>query len=226
MNSRLPRGLICFLVAVCVLPDVCRADVIISDLGGIYGSGYFVGSSGENKSVASAFTMTSSYSLTDAQLVLQTIDSNVSLALYSNSSGLPGSLLATFNNPTFTTGNTAPVMTYDFKLTTPYVLQAGTTYWIDLASTSAPGGTSEGALWLLSGSSLSGSGATDAGFARDTVNNPPTNFEGKPSTLAYELDGTPASATPAPSTLTMSSILLGMFGVVALRKRMGQAAAA
>jgi hypothetical protein len=223
MGTSLMRKFFCVVIAIFVLPHVCQAGIVIGNLTGNYFSGYNLGPAGVglNNSIATGFTMTSDYALSDVKLELQTTSGTLALALYDNdASNNPGNVLVTFTNPSFVAGSTA---TYTFTPNSSFTLLSGHTYWLDLYST---GTGSQYDLWVLSytpsfaNAQPSGVGATYVGYKKSLTGNPPTTTINDHNYVAYQLDGSPSiSAVPEPSTLVIWSLMAGVFGVGRLRRR-------
>lgn len=118
-------------------------------------SGQIVGNTGTSEQrAAQSFTGDGS-SIKYVRLWLKktSASNNISARIYSDSSGVPGSLLATSD----AIAPTAIVSTYswvDFEFSTPYATSASTTYWLVLLDA----GSGESLQWGYDGSSPTGSG--------------------------------------------------------------------
>jgi len=178
-----------------------RADLIIGNLPGNNSNVSVIGALGST--AAMGFTMgSSSYTLTDAELVLTLTAPTASppslsnaplLQLRSDVSGAPGASLLTFTNPDFTKVTPLTPSTFTFTPSTPFTLQANTSYFLYLASSTTLGAPF---LWDASKPAVTptGSGATYLKSTTSALN-------------SFELDGQdpPANpnvaSTPEPSTL-------------------------
>lgn len=164
-----------------------RANVVIGNLAGTHNNNNF-SNVGQGLTAAMGFTTgSSSISLTDVELVL-TLQAPASdaplLQLRSNASGAPGVSLLTFTNPTLSSGTD---LTYTFTPSSAFTLQANTTYWLYLTSSSSTGAYFE---WAGGNPAVTptGSGATYSGTTTGVVDN-------------FQIDGQPAVLVPEPSTL-------------------------
>ena len=149
---------------------------------------------------AAAFTPTGDYVMTDAQLLLnnaflymQGPGSSFSVDLYSSLNGLPGSLIESIGS-----GLTPypPGSLVALDLPNPVSLTAGTQYWVVLMA------GSDGELYWLAGGSSSVPVAEWSNFPGYPVGLPPFTWKSLGmATPQFEIDGTPVTSVPEPSSL-------------------------
>jgi hypothetical protein len=194
-------------------PAVCRANVVIGNLGAGDSSNQSIDS---GNWFAASFTMGSvAYSLSDVQIRLGanpnstttfTLQSNATVPAPSHPSGTN---VATFTNPTFV-GTTT---TYTFNVSSPFTLAANTTYWL-------VGHTNGGATaWKRSDpqTNPSGSGATFGTYAL-SGNSGATWSNNTEHSPLFQVDGTPTVGSPEPSSLVLVGTVACVAGAVALRR--------
>lgn len=175
-------------------------------------SRYFIsGSNFANFAEAMPFTAGSTADLADAVLALEnfqpTTNSPITLDLESNSSGVPGAILATLTQQGTIPPSTSPgLVTFDYSGAS-VELTSGTSYW--LVATETDANSSQG--WSFSNSdtgtfafNLSGSATGPWTTSSDT------------NLSAFEVDGsTPTAAAAEPGTLSILAVdLLGGLGVL------------
>jgi hypothetical protein len=148
--------------------------------------------------VAQSFTVGDvSQTLASVTLRLQNqsaADETVTVNLFSNNSGKPGSSLLTFGSVT------VPVNFFsftDFMLSAPsvFTLQANTTYWLEAE-------TSNGVYWSMTGSTASTGPGTLPSFPAEALSPPPWGLFSF-GRLQMEVDGAEVTATPEPASLTL-----------------------
>jgi hypothetical protein len=173
------------IVLLTALAIPARAD-LIGNLQSSYNNDSNIG---QGLTAAMGFTMgSSSYSLTDAQVVLtlQAVTSNPPslsnaplLQLWSDVSGAPGAALLTFTAPTLTNGT---AQTFTFTPSSSFSLQANTSYFLYLTSSNSGGAyfqwladnpgvtpTGPGATFLSSTTSVDNSFQIDGQIQSDVV---------------------------------------------------------
>lgn len=200
-----------------VLAGSASAATIIGNLPGNDGTSTFInapsgGSDGGGvlDSKAAGFTMPLGldYALDSVLLRLNlfNLSSVPEVVLYdTDGGGNPGSPLVAFVNPAFALGPG----TYSFSPSQPFVLDAGTTYWVVVSNATLVANSFQ---WLANNPSITPTGiATSAGYRFDNGAPPPVGV----STVfnSYEVQGT-AVAVPAPPIC----VFLGV-GVAAVLRR-------
>lgn len=206
----------------CLLPPAAHADsVIFSDLAAsspIYSSGGYsiAGSTSTAGFVDPAFSFTvgaSSYNLTQIDLALSNYsgtNGSVTVDLVNNSGGLPGSTV--LGSWTFSSlpanGSTNTTLQTQSGIT-GITLSAGTTYWLEAFVTNSSSNTFD--LWNYNNQGDTGTPAenTGAGFA--------TGVTG--AIGAFDVLGTPVTATPEPSSLLLLSAGLAALSLLAALTR-------
>lgn len=168
-----------------------RAEVIFSNLGGAPTgvSALLVGGISEVDQ-AQAFTPSADFSMTDAQLVIESPGQGVNLFLYSDNSGQPGSSIEQL-----ATGLSGPSSNYALETVNsfaPIHLTTGTQYWLVLtpANASNTGVTA----WGDNGTSFVPRATSTTGGASWTV----LEFDSQ-----FQIDGTPLTTTPEPSAISL-----------------------
>jgi len=201
-----------------------RAVVIYGDIAGgnqVF-SGYTLGpGGGTNNFIAEGFTMTGSYNLQSVDVILSKFQtspgSNIALSIFSNSGGAPGSDLYDLSTSINIPLSGSPA-TANLTGSGSFILNAGTTYWLNMYATNPSSQTGTTAQWdgeytpTLSGFATPiGPGATEVGQQR-------TFLFGNTSTselrTAFQLNGI---AIPEPATLAL--LTLGAVGFLARRIR-------
>ncbi|MDJ0540749.1 MAG: choice-of-anchor R domain-containing protein [Microcystis sp. M53603_WE2] len=160
----------------------------------------------------SSFTTgSSSYNLNSATLLFgeNTAEPSLFLRLYSNSSGVPGTLITSFTNPASITTNLA---NNTFTLTTPQALAANTTYWL----VSGISGDVGDYTWGLTTSTIeTGLPGWTIGDGYVASNNQGGSWDSFPTDGPYQfsLEGTtppPPTSVPEPGSVVA---LLGLGGL-------------
>ncbi|MBV9508320.1 MAG: hypothetical protein JO323_25295 [Acidobacteriia bacterium] len=151
------------------------------------------------------------YLLESATLLVQQDTSGVaSLYVYSDNSGIPGSLLGTFASPaSYTSSLSSTVFT-----ASGLPLSADTTYWLVLSGTTGSFDWS----WTTDNS------ASSAGFTGDTASYDGSYWYGTSGVYPYQLSVTadPVSATPEPSMFFLLLAASVAIGVMSTRKRLAK----
>jgi hypothetical protein len=206
------RGLLlglCFLVIAAGL----RADTVYDNVGSTPDGTDAISTYGPLED--SFTTGTSSFSLGGVTVLLDTTDvtGTVTASLLSDSSGNPGSLIATLGTVSDSAlGST--LADYTFNLSTPDTLAASTTYWIQLSSDDG-----SSAAWAWS-SDQSAPGVSGQSYA---------NIVGVfPGTYGpYQMsvnDPPPAGTVPTPEPSVFSLLAIGLGALVfASRRKLSRA---
>ena len=175
-------------IAVALWSSPASADVLISNLPGTDNTYTSInGAGGSLDSKAAGFIMPAGtdYNLDHVTLRLRIQDAanDPSVAIWSDSSGTPGSVLITLTDPVFTVGVIAD---YEFTPPSPFTLQASQTYWIVVYNESTG---SDSFHWMASSPGQTPTGlATSAGYLFDYGPPPPVSPS---STInSYQVDGT------------------------------------
>jgi hypothetical protein len=209
MNMRRSLWILLAIVALAIGAPDANADsgsVIVSNL-----SQSPVGVDLGLNAAAQAFTTGGTPgTLSDVVLELLGSAGAVSLSLFSNSSGLPGSSLLSLGTLTPTGSGFAP-----YTATGSYALAADTTYWVVVDYLGEPS-------WGYTDSvSFAGTGTlgsfTNSNNGGTTWNGPYTLEEEGAEPYLLEVDATSAVATPEPSSLLLLS--MGCLGVLGLMRR-------
>jgi len=202
------------LVLLGLSPAVGRADVIIGNLGAQDGGSITLNSS---ELFAGSFTMGSqAFSLSDARIRLTFSPAfSTTFRLESDSTGSSqpsGAVLLTFDNPTFFSGN----LTYTFTAGTPFTLAANTTYWLVGSTT-----TGASANWLESSppTNPTGSGADFGNYMFSANAGATWNNALISSKTLFELNGTPLTGVPEPSSLVLVGMVVCVAAAVGWRRR-------
>jgi hypothetical protein len=193
------------------LPMTAGAQTLFSNFGP--GQSYNSGSSwvigivveGTSSVLAAPFVPSQTATLSD---VMAPLDSEGSVNFYveSNSGSGPGSILDTLTT-TETIGIFPSILTYTCSTCTE--LGAGTTYYLVAVS---PGGLYSG--WDQSNSDFGTFYANGNGSATGPWTSVTTSSDTLP---AFEVDGTPLTPTPEPSSFAL--MMLGLGGVLVMLKR-------
>jgi hypothetical protein len=225
-----------FVLFVCCLS--ARADVIFSNITGDVSSGAFPvcaagysinpgcpfrGNAGGVDSVAAVFTPSADFTLTDAEVLVsgENINSNTfTLSVNSDVNGIPGSAISGIGTGLIPLNKEfmfppPSVVTVDFN---PVTLTAGTQYFLTMQSF---GPTP----WFYGGSSSVPTAeiSFDATLGTNACATPLKSAQWcpvEPTTLQFQIDGSPALATvPEPSYLSvMAALTLCLFWVKYHRK--------
>ncbi len=198
-------------------PVLSAANVIISDLPltNAFASTGFGTNLGEVIYKAQAFTMGStSYNLTAASFVFgfNTAASGrvVSVDLYSNNAGVPGSLIANVGTLAYD-GTTVGYVTYDFS-PVGITLQANTTYWLRASANTYW----EHQDWYSGNPQSVPSGAGATYYASSTWDG--SNWTTSTFYNSYELRGDPLNGSvPEPGAWLL--VTAGAVGMVLFRKK-------
>ncbi|BDC48280.1 hypothetical protein F183_A05960 [Bryobacterales bacterium F-183] len=203
------RSLLGALAACLLATATAKADVIIGNGPDNYTSGGTSFGAGVLKGIG--FTMTSTIYAGSARLSLFTNAANASPTVYlmSDANGNPGTVLATFQSLTLTSG---PPQTYLFTLPTAYQLVSGTTYWL-----AAAGNSNQALFAWLGDDTPTGSFATYVG-ARLSFNSG-ASYSVSGVANSFELLSAPnPSALPEPSVaITLSAV--GLLVLIRSRRR-------
>ena len=212
-----------FLIVTIAYSMPANADDIYGDIGGtnqIF-SGYGLGpGGGVNNYIAEGFTMTGSYNLQSVDVNLSQFQaaagSNIALSIFSDNAGVPDSDLYDLSTNISVPSSGSPV-SFNFTGSGSFILNAGTTYWLEMYATNPSSGTGTTVQWdgaVTSSFGIAtptGPGATEVGQRR--------TFGGGTSTTdlrtAFQLNG--VSVVPEPSTITLFSI--GALGLLFARRR-------
>ncbi len=217
------------LLTAVVLCHPANAALIYGDIAGnTVGSGYSVGPGGGlNNAIAEGFTMTQSYNLQSANLILTNFTpgpgSNLALSIYSDAGNKPGvDLYDLSSNVTLATSGSPTTVTLTGSGS--FLLAAGTKYWLDFYATNSASQTGSNVQWdgEFSGGGFAvptGPGATEIGQERSVSGgNPPG---GSPTTnelrTAFQLNGTPV---PEPSAILLAGIAAA--AIACFRRRRSQ----
>jgi hypothetical protein len=180
-----------------------NASVIFTSLNGPQGAGYVV--NGANaptfpESVAASFTGASTFILTNAAvevLALPGQDPTFNAAIYTDNSGLPGTIITSIGS-----NLVAPSSSGEVSVSTPSVtLTGGTQYWLVLTPAEANTGVS----WGDTATVTSGLSHT-----ADTTGTSGWGFSAS-EPVEFEIDGAIVPAIPEPSTLLLALPALGAF---------------
>ena len=220
MIRRFPFGLVLGLVFVTGALFVSRAAdaaVIYGDIAGdsVF-SGYNLGPSGGlNNAIAEGFKMTGAYNLNSVDLILSNFTpvagSNFLLSIYSDAGNQPGVDLYDLSTNVIGTTSSTPTQA-TFSGTGSFLLNAGTTYWLDLYVSNPASSTGSGVEWdgeftqnFSAFAIPSGVGATEVGQERSVGGGNPPVAPPRTSELrtAFQLNGT---AVPEPSSMALVAI--------------------
>jgi hypothetical protein len=196
------------LLAGALAPLALQADVIFSNLTGTSPTssldiaGNFLDPP-DGAEAAEAFTPTGNFSMTGAQVLYAGGDEPYfGLSLYSNNSGEPGSMIEILARQLGNAYSTYSLVTANSF--TPIDLTDGTEYW--LVMTPATPFSETG--WDGGGSSLVPEASSTAYGTTWTIAS--ANAE-------FQIDGTPITTTPEPSTLPLVSV--GVVGLLIAARR-------
>jgi hypothetical protein len=196
------RLLLSAVAAALVSAVPLRADIVFTGFQSSSSSGCTVHSAsgfGTTAACAAAFTPTADYSMTDAQVKVETlaeqINGNFDLFLYSDNGGLPGSSLGMIG-----TGN-APATYGIVTVASPALsLTSGTEYWLVVA----PDDANTFMNWASGGNPGSAAGV-GVGWPSASW-----GLNGTPTSSQFQIDGIQVSSIPEPATfgLVGATILL------------------
>lgn len=170
------------------------------DITGAYGIGATGGTTQPLSVAAMPFTAGATADLSGAILALSNTtgdSSGFTLDLESDSSGLPGTVLATLTLQGTVPSAPAPV-TFDYS-GTPFQLTSGTSYWLVALETN----NSSEQIWFYSNSDTGTIALSDSGSATG----PWTASPGS-QISAFEVDGTSLATVPEPGSFQL--LVLGM----------------
>jgi hypothetical protein len=169
----------------------------------------------------SSFTTgSSSYNLNSATLLFgeNTAEPSLFLRLYSNSSGVPGTLITSFTNPASITTNLA---NNTFTLTTPQALAANTTYWLVSGISSGTGSYNWGYTLSTAQTGLPGWTIGD-GFVASLDQSASWTIFPTGVSFQFSLEGTtspPPTSVPEPGSVVALLGLGGLGLASSLKKR-------
>jgi len=197
-----------YCVFALLLSAPIHADVIFSNLttpaqeGGINICGASAVFCDGSQTVAAAFTPSSGYAMTEAQVETFGFGSDVSYTfdafLYSDSGGVPSTEIAELASKVTAPTSGGPNV---INLGTPIDLTSGVEYWLVLA----PADSDSFVTWDLGASSNVPVAVSLKGGA----------FEANPAAnLQFEIDGTPLSSVPEPR---LAWLLVAVLGCAATR---------
>lgn len=212
------RSLQLFVVCLlCLAANRGQAEIIISNYDdATNNTSTTIAADNGNFSKAAGFTLPIGYDYALESVVLRLTrndpNATMQLDLFGDVGGNPGGApVVSFTIPSFSgTGDVT------FTPLSPFTLSAGTTYWL-AATGSSP--TIDGILWLSTpGGSLSYTGiATSNEFRFDATGvYPPQGYDDYYENT-YQVNGTALSAVPAPTSIVLVGMGLGMLGLSSLR---------
>jgi MYXO-CTERM domain-containing protein len=205
---------------------VAHADVVFSNLASgspsySTGLGNFIGNgqdnSGSNYAQGATFTPGTTATFTSLEIALsnyfQTNSDQLQVSLTKDSSGAPGSALASFKvaaGALGLLGNPNPLLS--FTAPSGITLMAGTPYWVTVADISG-GSDSNVWNWNSTGDTSNTALSQDGGSTWFSPSGLPPG--------AYEVDGTSTSVVPEPSTMSaaLASAALGLLAGYRRRQR-------
>lgn len=203
---RFRRGVAPAAVVVAMLAGQASADVLITNLPGNDGSQSAALQGGRIKAMGFTMPAGQDYFLDSADVRLNVTGPGVDplVRIFDDAGGVPVSELAELQDPALSVG----IDTYSFTPSSPFILEAGQTYWLVVYNA---GG--DGLDWKASSPGETPTGlASHAGslFSTTSGPNPPT---GTSSILtSYAIQGT---VVPAPAALSM----LALGGLACARRR-------
>lgn len=202
------RLLLFTIAGVLVLVIPLRAAIVFTNFQSASPTGCTVPPTGNTVACAAAFTPSANYTMTDAQVEVETliapVNGNFDLFLYSNNSGVPGSSLGMIGT------GIAPTTFGIVTVNSPALsLISGTEYWLVMG----PHDSNTFMNWADGGNPVPPA-------AVDT-NWPGSNWSPNPTASSqFQIDGTLSSSTPEPATLGL--VVAGVL-LVTLRRRLRMA---
>lgn len=193
--QRLSGGMrFAYVLAVCVglLSPMARADVVFTNLNTLQGSGPFIEGSNFpfHESIAEAFTPTANYALTgaDAWFLGAGFGGAVDFAIYSSAGNVPGALLARLGTASIPVD--AFMLFSESSPSNTLQLLANVSYWLVL-SPATPG---TDVIWANRATS-----SPPFAFTADVTGSSGWSAQGT-NTAQFQIDGTPVSSVPEPSS--------------------------
>lgn len=201
-----------------VLMAFASSNSQATDIFGNYpGNDGTVTSLSAGRAKALSFTMNSSSSLGSMVLRLRDIDplAVINVQMMNDTGGIdPGTtVLANFTTPAF---QGSGIFDYNFNPTTPFTLQSGTTYWLQVAYVS---GTELGNTgWTASSPSLTPTGPLATYNGQRFSTNSGASWTSSSIINTFKLDST-ILPVPEPSTYALGAIATGVLGFMTRRRR-------
>jgi hypothetical protein len=217
-NRHFVLSVLVSFTAIGLLSSEVHAQVLITNLPGNDGTSTFMNApsggsngGGVHDSKAAGFTLPAGLDYTldsvDLRLNFFNLNSVPVVAIYDNNAlNNPGNLLTTLTNPSFAVG----LGTYSFTPTSPFVLNASTTYWAVVHNAAAVANSFQ---WMANSPSLTPTGiATTAGYRFSNGPPPPT---GNSTTFnSYAV-----FATPVPEPVSLGFVGIGAAALMLRRRR-------
>ncbi|MGH9450848.1 MAG: choice-of-anchor R domain-containing protein [Terriglobia bacterium] len=195
-----------------------KADTIFTNLGtgGTFNTSYSYTAGGANYSgqaLGMQFTASATADLTDAMLALgfvQTSNSPITVYLESDSSGNPGSTLATLTQQGTIPSFLSPALvTFDCSAACP-TLDSGTAYWLVAVETD-PNSQQQ---WSLS---TADTGTTAVNTSTSATG--PWSVHPEDKISAFDVNGTPVTTTATPEPASLLLFGTGLLGAAILVRR-------